>query len=206
MQDRILLQVGRPHMKRQQFLTIGCVAAMGLGAMLLSSAHANVSVTGSSVASVTILPAGSIDSQQGLVEGAVPIESASSLVSQISKNSAHLLATPRALAQTVARPAGSRLEGAAVERGTRNANFTITGDQDQSVSVSVPSELALTRIGGSETVTFTTISDLPNDEAGQRTASDDGVLAFNVGGRLAEGGDRVAGRYAGVLRVTAQYN
>jgi hypothetical protein len=193
-------------MNRHHLFTIGCAAAAGFVGLELSSARANVSASTVSSASLTITAPASIDSQQGLVEGALPITSTTALVTQISKKASPILAAPRPSQRATIPPAVSRLESAIAPRDLSQANFTITGDQDQSISVSVPTELALIRIGGNETVTFTTTSDLPDETAGQRLAGGDGILAFNVGGRVAEGGDRVPGRYSGILRVTAQYN
>jgi hypothetical protein len=93
---------------------------------------------------------------------------------------------------------------------TQQASFVITGDEDRSVSVSIPPSVSLGRVGGGDDLQFDTASSLNTGTLGQsRLASaqpGSGQLAFNVGGQVEMKPDLVAGAYAGVLRVTVQYN
>lgn len=97
-----------------------------------------------------------------------------------------------------------------VGRGTvQQASFVIVGDNDRSVSIAVPETVALSRLGGEEQLQFDAQSSLAAGQLGQsRLGGSDtgGELAFDVGGRVRLDGDTKAGDYAGVLRVTVQYN
>jgi len=98
-----------------------------------------------------------------------------------------------------------------VEVGTiQQASFVISGDQDRSVSIAIPNSVPLTRIGGGEDVKFDTASSLDRSNIGQSRLTAEtggsGQLAFNVGGKVDMKDNVVAGAYAGVLRVTVQYN
>lgn len=193
------------HGLRQRASMAGLGVAVVMAAMAcLGAAQANVSSSISSTATATIVEPSSA-SQQGLVEGATPVMSAALIASQVARASSTGLSSPPIVRAVVAQ---SRVgaESAAIDPAVSHANFVITGERDQSISVELPETLPLVRVGGDEIVTFATNSDLPDRRGNVRMASADGVLAFNVSGRIADGGDRVAGRYSGVLRVTAQYN
>lgn len=88
------------------------------------------------------------------------------------------------------------------------ASFTVAGDAGQSISVSVPGEVDLTREGGIETAMLTTdnsLSDGPQFLGGDFATT--GTLSFNVGGQVTLASAAVAsGTYNGVLAVVAQYN
>lgn len=88
------------------------------------------------------------------------------------------------------------------------ATFTVAGDAGQSISVTVPDAVDLTREGGVETAVLTTeasFGDGPQFLGGDFATT--GTLSFNVGGQVTLASANVAsGTYNGVLAVVAQYN
>lgn len=98
-----------------------------------------------------------------------------------------------------------------VSRGTvQQASFVIIGDSDRSVSISVPDTVALSRLGGNEQLEFDSETSLAAGDLGQSRLAvapgGGGELSFDVGGRVQVADNTVAGDYAGILRVTVQYN
>lgn len=88
------------------------------------------------------------------------------------------------------------------------ATFVVAGDAGQSISVTVPDAVDLTREGGIETAVLTTensLGDGPQFLGGDFATS--GTLSFNVGGQVTLASANVtSGTYNGVLAVVAQYN
>lgn len=88
------------------------------------------------------------------------------------------------------------------------ATFQVVGDAGQSISVTMPEEVDLTRVGGAEMATLTTDSSVaggPQFLGGDFEAG--GTLSFDVGGQVTlASADMVPGTYNGVLAVVAQYN
>ena len=88
------------------------------------------------------------------------------------------------------------------------ATFTVAGDAGQSISVTVPDAVDLTREGGIETAVLTTqdsLGDGPQFLGGEFATT--GTLSFNVGGQVTLANANVtSGTYNGVLAVIAQYN
>jgi len=86
--------------------------------------------------------------------------------------------------------------------------FVVTGEGGQSISVTVPDEVGLTREGGGETAVLLTDSDL--DEDGPQLLRGEfgsaGALSFSVGGQVTLANNMAGGTYNGVLAVVAQYN
>lgn len=94
--------------------------------------------------------------------------------------------------------------------GLQQASFTIIGDRDQVISIAVPPTISLSRLSGEGEVEFSPVTTMAGgaDGGSRLHASADGTgeLAFDVGGRLQPSPSATAGDYAGVLRVTVQYN
>ena len=88
------------------------------------------------------------------------------------------------------------------------ATFVVAGDAGQSISVTVPDAVDLTREGGIETAVLTTensLGDGPQFLGGDFATS--GTLSFDVGGQVTLASANVtSGTYNGVLAVVAQYN
>ena len=88
------------------------------------------------------------------------------------------------------------------------ATFTVAGDAGQSISVTVPDAVDLTREGGVETAVLTTeasLGDGPQFLGGDFATT--GTLSFNVGGQVTLASANVtSGTYNGILAVVAQYN
>lgn len=88
------------------------------------------------------------------------------------------------------------------------ATFVVAGDAGQSISVTVPDAVDLTREGGIETAVLTTedsLGDGPQFLGGDFATT--GTLSFNVGGQVTLASANVAsGTYNGVIAVIAQYN
>lgn len=88
------------------------------------------------------------------------------------------------------------------------ATFVVAGDAGQSISVTVPDAVDLTREGGIETAVLTTedsLGDGPQFLGGDFATS--GTLSFDVGGQVMLASANVApGTYNGVIAVIAQYN
>jgi hypothetical protein len=94
--------------------------------------------------------------------------------------------------------------------GLQQASFTIIGDRDQVISIAVPPTISLSRLSGDGEVEFSPITNMgggvDGDSRLHASADGTGELAFDVGGRLQPSPSATAGDYAGVLRVTVQYN
>ena len=94
--------------------------------------------------------------------------------------------------------------------GLQQASFTIIGDQDQLISITVPASISLGRLYGEGEVEFTPVATVAGGAFGESrlvaSADGTGTLAFDVGGRLEPSPSATAGAYAGVLQVTVQYN
>lgn len=88
------------------------------------------------------------------------------------------------------------------------ATFQVAGDAGQSISVTVPEAVGLTRVGGTGTATLTTdssIADGPQFLGGNFATA--GTLSFDVGGQVTmANASAPSGTYNGVLAVIAQYN
>ena len=163
-------------------------------------------------ASLTVFEPSSTTTEQGMVIGAVSLP----LMTNIGVSAGGLSLPP----PTQINPLGNvRIGTEALERqigevvsrsGLQQASFTIIGDRDQVVSVSVPEMIALQQLGGENEVAFRPVTSLTaNGFDGSRLgtgAGGTGELAFNVGGSVQSSPTASAGDYAGVLKVTVQYN
>lgn len=108
--------------------------------------------------------------------------------------------------ESIARDAGQVIS----RSGLQDASFTIIGDRDQIISIAVPPLISLSRLSGGGEIGFSPVTSLAGSGVGgsrlAASADGTGALAFDVGGRLEPTPSATAGDYAGVLRVTVQYN
>lgn len=114
---------------------------------------------------------------------------------------------------TTAPTASSVIQSAATAVSTQvpvasQATFMVAGDAGQSISVTVPGSVDLTREGGVETAQLTTtnsLTDGPQFLGG--SFSTGGTMSFSVGGQVVFASNSIEpGTYNGVLAVVAQYN
>lgn len=192
-------------MGRLPFLSIGI--SLPLAMMVGSAAVSAASVTTN--ASLSLLAPSLVATDQEIVTGMVALP----LVSAIGANTGALgLPTQSFSAGPVSIGTESiRRDLAQVisRAGLQQAAFTIIGDSDQVISVTVPPSILLSRRSGEGEVEFSPVTSLARlGSEGRLVASADGAgeLSFDVGGRLQPGPAAAAGEYAGVLRVTVQYN
>jgi len=162
-------------------------------------------------ASASILAPGSAVAQQQTVIGAVTLP----LTTNIGITAGGMsLPLPQGLAGIgrvrIGTESGLRDIARVVSRaGLQQASFTIIGDKDQVISIAVPSAISLSRLSGEGEVAFNPAMNLAGLARESRlTASADGMgeLAFDVGGRVQPSPSATAGDYAGILKVTIQYN
>lgn len=180
------------------------MAACGTSLWAATSALTNVSLT--IVESTTAI------TEQGMVTGAITVP----LMSNIGVSAGAVSLPPPAQLNTLAnvRIGTESLQrdiGQVVSRtGLQQASFTILGDADQVLSIDVPSTITLQQLSGNGAVEFSPVTSLPGGAIGgnQMAAVTDGsgALAFDVGGRVQPSPSAAAGDYAGVLKVTVQYN
>ena len=163
-------------------------------------------------ASMSIVAPGAAITQQEAVTGAITLP----LVTNIG---ASALAGSLPLPQSFSGIGQVRIGTESIERdiaqvisraGLQQASFTIIGDRDQVISITVPPSISLERRSGEGQVGFSPVTSLMGDDAGggrlMASADGTGELAFDVGGRVEPSPAATAGEYAGVLRVTVQYN
>ena len=195
-------------MSRLSVLFLGCALAASMTSGVAASWAAS---SVNSDAAVSVLAPSSTVTEQEMVIGLVTLP----LVSAIgSGGSAMNLPT-----QTFSSIGSLRIGTEAVERdiaqvvsraGLQQASFTIIGDRDQVVSIAVPPTISLSRLSGEGEVEFSPVTSMMGgaDGGSQLHAASDGTgeLAFDVGGRLQPSPSATAGDYAGVLKVTVQYN
>lgn len=106
-------------------------------------------------------------------------------------------------------PAGTvTTSGTGVRRLTATtaqpAQFTISGEGGQSVTVSVPSTVTLS--SGANSVTVTTSSTGSGSQVLSGAIGSSGTATVSVGGTLPLSSSTAAGTYTGTLTVTTQYN
>ena len=163
-------------------------------------------------ASLTVLEPSGASSEQGQVIGAVTLP----LMNSIGVSAGSIGLPPPTQVNPlnnlrIGTESVQREIGQVVSRsGLQQASFTIIGDRDQVVSVSVPESISLQQLGGEGEVKFNPETSLASNGlgGGRLSAGTDGTgeLAFDVGGRVQSPSSATAGDYAGVLKVTVQYN
>jgi hypothetical protein len=87
------------------------------------------------------------------------------------------------------------------------AQFTITGEGGQSISVTIPA--SFTMANGSDTLTVTTSNNLSGSASAQTLSNalgSAGSLVVRVGGSVAIPSTAVSGSYTGTFTVSAAYN
>jgi hypothetical protein len=86
------------------------------------------------------------------------------------------------------------------------ASYTVTGEGGQLISVSVPPTFTMTRSGGSETLTVTTLNNVQASPTLSNDLGKGGTYTFNVGGSFPLDSSVPLGLYTGTFAVTVQYN
>ncbi|WP_395670904.1 DUF4402 domain-containing protein [Phenylobacterium sp.] len=94
----------------------------------------------------------------------------------------------------------SNLSQASGSTPTR-ANFTVTGQPNANINVTFPSNINLTRQGGSETLPVNLQSSMTGGQIGGG-----GTVQFNIGGQVTLQSSTVAGAYSTTFNVTVAYN
>ncbi len=82
------------------------------------------------------------------------------------------------------------------------AQFRASGEPGYLYTVSLPSQVVITRQGGGEQMW---IHDLRSSEGAGVLNNEGGVQSFNVGGRLGIGSNQAVGVYSGSFSVAVQY-
>lgn len=162
-------------------------------------------------ATLSILAPSSAVTDQEMVTGMVTLP----LVSAIGSGTGSLNLPP----QTFSSAGAVRIGTESLDRdiaqfisraGLQQASFTIIGDRDQVISIMVPPTISLSRLSGEGEVEFSPVTSMAGGFGGESrlhaAADGAGELAFDVGGRLQPSPSATAGDYAGVLKVTVQYN
>jgi hypothetical protein len=163
-------------------------------------------------ASLTIVQPSSTTTEQDMVIGSVVVPLKSNL--GVSAGSIGLpppsqgnpLGNLRIGAESIQREIGQVVS----RTGLQQASFTIVGDRDQVVSINVPETISLQQLGGQGEVAFNPVTSLSSNGFDRSRlaagSGSTGELAFDVGGRVQDSPTATAGDYAGVLKVTVQYN
>jgi len=87
------------------------------------------------------------------------------------------------------------------------AQFTVSGEGGQSISVTIPATFSMAN--GSDTLTVTTSNNLTGSASAQTLSNAmgaAGTLAFNVGGSVPIASTTPTGTYSGSFTVSAAYN
>ena len=97
--------------------------------------------------------------------------------------------------------------GAVVWTGTRApAGFTVTGSNNASVVVTLPTTASTLYLGGNPAATDTmSLDNFNTDPVGAFQLSGTGQGNFTVGGRLTVGANQAAGTYSGTFDVSVEY-
>ena len=199
-------------MNRRSALTFAVLAAAGIALPATAQVAGRFAVL-RTPASARIEPPAAIASSQDLMF-VISASTSTSLSSAMLQNSTTAPSgTTTALRTSSGSPTAAMLQQSTATV-TRNvpapsrATFMVAGDAGQSISVTVPSEVDLTRTDGVETARLTTdtsVNDGPQFIGGDFATT--GVLSFDVGGQVTlASADMSSGTYSGVLAVVAQYN
>jgi hypothetical protein len=86
------------------------------------------------------------------------------------------------------------------------ASYTVSGEGGQLISVSIPPTFTMTRSGGSETLTVTTLNNVQSSPALSNDLGKGGTYTFSVGGSFPLDSSVPLGLYTGTFAVTVQYN
>ncbi len=87
------------------------------------------------------------------------------------------------------------------------AQFTVSGEGGQSISVTIPA--TFTMVNGADTLTVTTSNDLTGSASAQTLSNalgSSGALVLKVGGSVPIPSTAVSGAYSGTFTVSAAYN
>ena len=194
--------MGFPPVRSLKVIVPLCASCCGAALWAASSVN--------SVASVSILAPSSAITGQDVVTGSVVLPLVSTIGSSVGAIGLPPPSTLSGLGQfRIGTEAFSRQLGRVISQsGLQQASFTIIGDRDQVISIAVPPSVSLSRLGGDGEVEFSPETNIAGNGESRLVASADGsgTLEFGVGGHLEPSSLATAGDYAGVLRVTVQYN
>ncbi len=164
-------------------------------------------------ASMSIVESTSSITQQGMVTGAVTVplmQNIGAVAGSVSLPPPTQLASNLSNVRIGTESLQRSISEVVSRAGLQQASFTIIGDADQVLSIDVPNRIRLQQLSGNGEVDFSPVTSLPGGAIGgnQLVAATDGTgaLAFDVGGRVQPSATAAAGDYAGVLKVTVQYN
>lgn len=197
-------------MGRLHALTLRCAVPL---ALLVGGASLWAAVSVNAISSVSIVAPGGTTTEQETVTGSVALPLEMSIGTAVGAVS--LPPPPSTFSSGTQVRIGTESIQRDIGRVTSQSNlqqasFTIIGDQDQLVSIAVPPSILLAGLGGEGDVAFTPVATLNGAGFGESrlvaSADGTGTLAFDVGGRLEASPSATAGAYAGVLKVTVQYN
>lgn len=175
----------------QKLTILVAVAMLGTSGAAYAQASANANATGST----RILQAITITNDAGMNFGSIVKPSNGSDTVSIAASSAGSV-TLDTNAATLAAGAGPRSA----------AKFTVKGEGGQSFSLTVPATFAMTRGGGSETITVTTNNPTGTASTLGGTIGSEGNKEFYVGGSFPISNTTVTGTYSGSFNVVVAYN
>lgn len=181
---------------------IALFAALTAGPCLAQS-------SASTEAAVTIASPANITTEQAVVIGAVAMPLLTNIGTSAGSTAlplpAGFTAPPRIAIGT---EAAEQMAQAVRTELSSQASFTLMGNPDQVVSITVPQTVSLLQLNGEGEVEFSTTSSITTGGSTRLLAfgKDNGALAFDVGGALLPNASAEAGNYAGVLVVAVQYN
>ncbi|MGC6328795.1 DUF4402 domain-containing protein [Rhizorhabdus sp. FW153] len=184
-------------------------AMLLLSAGLTPSASGQGQSTASTDAGVTITQPSGVTTEQAVVIGAVTVPLLTNIGTSVGSTSLPLptgfSAAPRL---SVGTEAAEQIAQGISPGLSSQASFTLLGNPDQVVSISVPQTVSLLRLNGQGEVEFSTTTNITGGGGTRLVAfgKDSGALAFDVGGALQPNASAEAGNYAGVLVVAVQYN
>ena len=197
-------------MGRLHALSLRCAVPL---ALMAGGASLWAASTVTAISSVSIVGPSSATTEQEMVTGSVALPLGASIGAAVGGISLPLPPS------TFSSGAQFRIGTESIQRdigrvisrsGLQQASFTIIGDQDQLISITVPASISLGRLYGDGEVEFTPVATVAGGAFGESrlvaSADGTGTLAFDVGGRLEPSPSATAGAYAGVLQVTVQYN
>jgi hypothetical protein len=165
------------------------LAASLTAAAFCGAAQAQTSTSTSTTASLTVIePALTVTKTSDLAFGAVVRPTSGSGTISIDANNGNV--------QT-----GGGVAVASVGGPATRASYTVAGVPNRNIQVTLPNNFAMTRSGGSETLTVTLTSSMGGGQIGSG-----GSVSFYVGGQVVLASTTVAGAYSGDFSVTVAYN
>lgn len=96
-------------------------------------------------------------------------------------------------------------DGVLLSSTVSRAAYSVGGEGGQTYSITVPANFAMTRSGGSDTVTVNLVGTATSDTLSGSLGAD-GTNTFGVGGSFDVSNSTSTGAYSGTFTVTVQYN